>query len=425
MLFKNGKNFKNLKITLYENEKKSSFFKILQKKDRSFTFDLDLDGQVHSGTGVRGDDAVWLPLGESGLKVFSDNDKYDSLDSCEDMLTLVHDKNPNIFPDLNWHETKKYRGNQFTIMNMENVSGTSKYKISANETFLPTRDRQFADKFLQTEQYNAEYCIKQFYKYKLNPEDEWYKSINMIDGKIVDFHRFKVFPQRYKFPSNGKTQQELQQAYNKMVKRYLNVLDPHGMPKWKGRIYQGFEFDNGYEMEGYSSDGSMYDSYKKLPFIPWNKVKGKKVLDIGSNQGFFSFQAAIHGASSVVGIELQKEDFLAANDLKNLMGFDNVEFLNTDAIRHLKETNETYGLIIANSVLHQIYRNLEGADDILDTISSKCEYFAFETPANHTTMRIGLSEIYSKLSTHFKIVRLLYVYDAYSSGYRANFVCYS
>ena len=27
MLFKNGKNFKNLKITLYENEKKSSFFK--------------------------------------------------------------------------------------------------------------------------------------------------------------------------------------------------------------------------------------------------------------------------------------------------------------------------------------------------------------------------------------------------------------
>ena len=210
-----------------------------------------------------------------------------------------------------------------------------------------------------------------------------------------------------------------------MVKRYLNVLDAHGMPKWKGRIYQGFEFDNGYNMEGYSSDGSMYDSYKKLPFIPWNKVKDKSVLDIGSNQGFFSFQAAIHGASRVTGIELQKEDFLAANDLKNLMGFNNVEFLNTDAIRHLKETDECYGLIIANSILHQVYRNLEGADPILDIISNKCEYFAFETPANHTTMRISLAEIYTKLTRHFKTVRLLYVYDAYSSGYRANFICYS
>ena len=99
-----------------------------------------------------------------------------------------------------------------------------------------------------------------------------------------------------------------------------------------------------------------------------------------------------------------------------MMRYDNVNFYNTDAIRFLEDTDETYCLIIANSILHQVYRNLEGADPILDIISNKCEYFAFESPVNHTTMKIGLPEIYSILNRHFKTVRLLFVYDAYSTA---------
>ena len=178
-------------------------------------------------------------------------------------------------------------------------------------------------------------------------------------------------------------------------------------------------------MKGYTSDNKTYDSYKKLPFIPYGKVQGKKVLDIGSNQGFFSFQAAIHGASSVTGVELQKEDVQAANDFKDVLQLDNVKFINGDAIKHIMETEEKYGLVIANSVLHQIYKNLEGAEPVLDKIADMSEYFAFETPVRHPTTSIGLFQIYKKLCNHFKIVRLLYFYNAYSSGYRANFICYS
>ena len=89
------------------------------------------------------------------------------------------------------------------------------------------------------------------------------------------------------------------------------------------------------------------------------------------------------------------------------------------------ETKEKYGLVIANSVLHQIYPNLSGADDILDKIASNSEYFSFETPLNHPKMNISVHETYQKLAKYFKTVRLLNIYDAYSSGYRANFVCYS
>ena len=93
-------------------------------------------------------------------------------------------------------------------------------------------------------------------------------------------------------------------------------------------------------MEGYLSDNDMYDSYRKLPFVPFNKCKGKKVLDIGSNQGFFSFQASIHGASEVLGIELTEQDVLAANDIKEITGIDNVIFISGDAIEYVMNSEE-------------------------------------------------------------------------------------
>ena len=127
-------------------------------------------------------------------------------------------------------------------------------------------------------------------------------------------------------PSNGKTPQELNSIYRNMVDRYKTVLDEHGNPKWKGKIYQGFGFDNGYLMEGYLSGNDMYDSYRKLPFVPMNKSRGQKVLDIGSNQGFFSFQAALHGASEVTGIEYTEQDVLAARDIKEITKLNNVNF---------------------------------------------------------------------------------------------------
>jgi 2-polyprenyl-3-methyl-5-hydroxy-6-metoxy-1,4-benzoquinol methylase len=148
-------------------------------------------------------------------------------------------------------------------------------------------------------------------------------------------------------------------------------------------------------------------------------------LDIGSNQGFFSFQAALHGATEVTGVENTEQDVLAAEDIKEITQLNNVSFINGDAVKYVMDTNDHYGLVVFNSVLHQIYPNFENSDEFLTKLSSMTDYLAFETPLNHPLMRINPAEVEANLRKYFKIVRLLNIYDAYSSGYRANFVCYS
>ena len=152
--------------------------------------------------------------------------------------------------------------------------------------------------------------------------------------------------------------------------------------------------------------------------------KNKKVLDLGSNQGFFCFQASLHGATETMGVELQSEDHQAALDIEKIIGTKNTKFVHGDAVSFLKETDEKYGLIIMNSVLHQIYKNFNNSEEFMQNIAKKCEYFAFETPLNHPLMSIHPLQVHAQLNKYFKNVRLLNVYDAYSSGYRANYVCF-
>ena len=311
------------------------------------------------------------------------------------------------------------------FIDMENVKPGDSNTPQVNLGYIPSHDREFVKNSLKSDLSLANKVSKEFKELDLNPEDEWYKSINCINGKIVDFHRFEVKEDRYYFPSNDKTPEDLNSIYMNMIDRYKSVLDNSGLPKWKGKIYQGMTFDNGYTMEGYRSTQAMYDSFRKLPFIPINKSRGKKVLDLGSNQGFFCFQAALHGATEVTGVELQVQDHEAANDIKNITGLDSVSFVNGDATKFIEDTQDHYGLIVMNSVLHQIYKNFEGSEEFMANISKKCDYFAFETPLNHPLMNISAQQVEQNLQKYFKNVRLLYVYDAYSSGYRANYVCFS
>ena len=111
--------------------------------------------------------------------------------------------------------------------------------------------------------------------------------------------------------------------------------------------------------------------------------------------------------------------------IKEITKLNNVNFINGDAVKHVMETDQSYGLVVFNSVLHQIYPNFENSHEFMSKLSEISDYVAFETPLNHPLMNIPASEVEAILKKYFKVVRLLNVYDAYSSGYRANFVCYS
>jgi ribosomal protein L11 methylase PrmA len=415
-------------VTINHSEGHQTLEALLKSTTRPFTYELEYKGQSFSGSGIRGDDALWIPYSnQSGLKIFGENDKYSSLDKSLITIEAIQQASSYMFPQINsYSKFEDVISNcQMIFIDMENVNPSALSDSQVNLGYVPSYDREFVKNSLKSDLSLADKVSKEFKELDLNPEDEWYKSINCINGKIVDFHRFEIKEDRYYFPSNDKTPEDLNSAYMNMIERYKSVLDNSGLPKWKGKIYQGMTFDNGYTMEGYRSTQSLHDSFRKLPFVPINKSRGKKVLDLGSNQGFFCFQAALHGATEVTGVELQTQDHEAANDIRGITGLDNVSFVNGDATKFIEETQDHYGLIVMNSVLHQIYKNFEGSEDFMANISKKCDYFAFETPLNHPLMNISAQQVEQNLQKYFKNVRLLYVYDAYSSGYRANYVCFS
>ena len=424
----------DIKIFIYQNNRLTSVSEIFDSSQRSFNYELDLSGQKFLGDGIRGDDALWIPYSKkTGLKIVRNNKRYTSLAESSKVVQFLKDSNSPLFPKISHSEVCNdiYNNSQYLLIFMEVIKKSDSFisrifkNLNLLSSYIPIKDANYIRKKLFISNSKATQICNEFKRLKLFPEDEWYKSLNLISGKIIDFHRFKQLDVRYEFPSNGLTYKELEEAYLIIVNRYLNVLDTKEIPKWKGKIYQGIIFDNGYIMDGYKSDKSEFDSYRKLPFIPFNKCKDKNVLDIGSNQGFFSFQASLHGARKVVGLELQKQDYLAAQDIKRLTGIQNVEFYNEDIKKFIFSTDECYELVIMNSVLHQIYPNFIGSDDFLNEIRKRSKYFAFETPLNHPLMKIRAEFVEEKLLNYFKTVRLINVYDAYSSGYRANFICYS
>ena len=58
----------------------------------------------------------------------------------------------------------------------------------------------------------------------------------------------------------------------------------------------------------------------------------------------------------------------------------------------------------------------------MNKISQSTNRLVFETPMNHPRMNIKAKAVVQNLKKYFASVRLLNIY-AYSSGYRANFVC--
>lgn len=404
---------------------KKSFLK------QPFEFEIKLGERTYAGAGSWGDEALWFPIDQTqGIKLINSANPQQVYEN----IKYIQQINSPIFPTVFWASHLHMNDTDCIIALLENVEQKRENVAGGSERWLPSYDRSFVESTLQNPIRDLDLCTREFIKHQLLPEDDWYKSVtkknfakNMFNGKIVDFHNITKKVNRYQFPSSGTTVVEADKIYKSCVEQYKKWVDigTDGLPKWKGKIYQGFKFANGYDMIGYSSDNIEYDSYIKLPFVPFNKVAGKKVLDLGSNQGFLTLQAVIHGAEEAIGVELVEEDVNTANAIKSIAKLDNATFYNTDAVKFIDETEDFYELIILNSVLHQIYPNFVGASAFMDNIADKCNYFVFETPVNHKKMNIPLEKIYEHLEDYFELVRLVYIYDAYSSGYRANFICYS
>jgi len=365
----------------------------------------------------KGDDAIYIQLdNDKGLKIIYPNTKYETQEITYNNLLEFKAKEYSFFPIIYDVNTQ----NDLILLELEHINENNT-PINVNFDWIPLQDRNFIQNNLSANIDTLTQLSYSILKSGLCPEDEWYKKgKNLINNKIIDFHRFTYYPQRYEMPTDVDND-ILHSVYIDALNRYASM----GIDKWKGKIYEGYRFNNGEEFLGYSSDGEEYDSYRKLNFMSMNKCKGGKVLDIGCNEGFLSTQAALHGAKSVYGFDITEQDIALAKDIQNrILKLDNVKFGVENGVEFVKNIKDSYDMIILSSVLHQIYPNMVGAGDFLSNIAKSTKYMAYETPANHPLMSIPLKEIYYNLIKYFPHVRLTYVYDAYSSGYRATFVCW-
>ena len=333
--------------------------------------------------GIHGRDAVFFQHNEKTFKVFLNNDI-----ETEFTLRELQKLNLSIFPSITCVSVNK----DFIELEMEKV-----------EKREPTNQDKYQ-------------CVLAFNNHMLYPEDAWDKPKNMFGSKIIDFHRCKFNPTIYSFPTN-KSPSELELIHNRALQRY-KAMDG----KWKGTIYQTFKFNNGYTLPGYSSDNKIGDNYHKLPFLSLQKVKGENVLDLGCNQGWYSQIASLSGAKSVVGVDLCKEDLMLAKELNE---HENIEFRYEDVTKYIKETKKTFDMVFLLSVLHQVYKQMEGSDEFLRNIANKTNYFIYETPIRHSFMKIPSQQIKNKLQEYFSYVRHMYDYNDYtvSGGARSLYFC--
>ena len=350
---------KHLKMMQVEKDKFKQFTKVSCDIDgfnnhqlkNHFKFELTIGEKFYSGeTGVNGNDALWIPFSDSkGLKVISENEKYQSLEKSLETINLISKSNADIFPKIYSFsiEQDKNTKKPYLILIMENLKNTEDKKFDFEEIdFVPAAHHFEVESMLPVSPSVATKVITELERLKLEPEDGWYKNSNFVNNKIIDFHRFKVNSSRYLFPSPSYSRQDIDTVYENMVSRFSIIKDSSGLQKWKGKIYQGFNFQNGATMPGYKSPSksdlktpnTFYDSYRKLAFFPINNISGKKVLDIGSNQGFFTFQASLAGAHLATGIEITKPDVEASEDIKRITELENVEFLNCDAVSFIENT---------------------------------------------------------------------------------------
>ena len=122
-----------------------------------------------------------------------------------------------------------------------------------------------------------------------------------------------------------------------MNQAIVNILKPSH--------YQTFDLIKGDRRD---SDSASKYALSQLDFFD---LRGKSILDIGSNAGYFLFKLAPKGPSKMVGIEIGQKFVQISNDLNaHHYKVPNLEFILGDFFTH--SFDETFDFIICFSTFH-------------------------------------------------------------------------
>lgn len=166
-------------------------------------------------------------------------------------------------------------------------------------------------------------------------------------------------------------------------------------------VYQPIYFDEFKDIKTSLNKNNFYKKFGLIFKYVSNNLSNKKIIDIGSSTGFFSFAAAERGAT-VDAIEPLFGYFKLCRELCEIYNIPNINFINNSISNFFwKGRNYDYGFML--SVFQWISegnRKLNYANDILMETSKHIDTLFFELGCNS-----GKSSVKTK-----KINHLAYIY---------------
>ncbi|HET7316085.1 MAG TPA: TIGR04290 family methyltransferase [Sphingomicrobium sp.] len=117
--------------------------------------------------------------------------------------------------------------------------------------------------------------------------------------------------------------------------------------------------------------GSKFERF--APFLP-KSLKGKTVLDIGCNAGFYSIEMKRRGADRVVGIDSDERYLAQAQLASDVLGFEDIEFRKLD-VYDVGALSERFDLVIFMGVLYHLRHPLLALDLIREHVAGDLMLF--------------------------------------------------
>jgi tRNA (mo5U34)-methyltransferase len=111
--------------------------------------------------------------------------------------------------------------------------------------------------------------------------------------------------------------------------------------------------------------GSKFERF--APHLP-KSLKGKSVLDIGCNAGFYSIEMKRRGADRVVGIDSDERYLAQAKLASEVLGFDDIELRKLD-VYDVAALGEKFDFVIFMGVLYHLRHPLLALDLIREHVA--------------------------------------------------------
>lgn len=106
--------------------------------------------------------------------------------------------------------------------------------------------------------------------------------------------------------------------------------------------------------------------FPALLSVSGGSLEGKSVLDVGCNCGFWSIQARLAGAASVLGIEASAENVEQARFVRELTGLDGIEFEVGSAYDLSKERHGEFDVVLYFGLLYHLEHPVLGLERLAE-----------------------------------------------------------